>query len=331
MKRAKIASVSVYHPTRVVLNSTVENLVNTHGKMLPEGSLLRLFGIQERRFAAPEEQVSDLAAKAARPIVLEHGANKIDCLIFAAACADLIEPATSNIVQYKLGLKCPVLDIKNACNSFTTAMMTASSYIASGMYRNVLIVNGEKLSDAIRFHPENEGQLRRGLAAYSLGDAGAAVLMTESTDDSGMQYQKFMSNGAHWELCTIRGGGSMHPRDADKNYFEGQTVALKDVLIDAGTRFFHECLAEAGWTIPEVQHLFTHQVSSDSTRLIAQFSGVALDRIEAVFPYFGNTAAASIPLAIYQRMQRGAIQPGDKVAILGLAAGVSVSVQLITW
>ncbi|MFN0215671.1 MAG: 3-oxoacyl-ACP synthase III family protein [Saprospiraceae bacterium] len=331
MNRAKIVELSVYHPAQVVTNAEIENRVNTREPMLPEGSLHRLFGIRERRFAEKDEQVSDIAVKAAKPIIEKYGAQHIDFLIFAAACADLIEPATSNIVQSKLKLRCPCIDVKNACNSFTSALMVANSLIVSGTYQNILVVNGEKLSDAIRFNIKDEAQLRRGLAAFSLGDAGAAALLSGSDDESGICYQKFMTRGDHWELCTIKGGGSMYPRDLDKYYFEGQTVALKDVLTQEASRFFQECLDEAGWALDEIQHLFTHQVSTESTRWISKKTGVPLTKIEEAFPLFGNTAAASIPLSIHQRMQKGMLKKGDKIALLGLAAGVSVSVQLLIW
>src|SRR5262245_10010432 len=101
MKRAAITDVSSHVPARIVSNGEIEERV----RFLAPGSLKRLFGIEERRFAA-DEQVSDLAVAAARPIVDRIGAKNIDYLIFAAASADLIEPATCNIVQYKLGLRC---------------------------------------------------------------------------------------------------------------------------------------------------------------------------------------------------------------------------------
>ncbi|MFN0215138.1 MAG: 3-oxoacyl-ACP synthase III family protein [Saprospiraceae bacterium] len=331
MIRAKIAELSVYLPERIVSNQEIEERVNKHGKMIPVGGLERLFGIQERRYAAQAQQVSDLAAAAAQPIVDKIGASNIDFLIFAAACSDLIEPATCNIVQHKLGLNCPSMDIKNACNSFTSALMTASSFIQAGIFNNVLIANGEKLSDAIRFEFENEAQFNSHLAALSLGDAGASVLVTKSADDSGICFQKFLTNGAHWELCTIKGGGSMFPHDASKNYFEGQTVALKDVLAETTELFFHKCLQESGWEIDEIQHFFTHQVSIGTTRIISQMTRIAPSKIEEAFGHYGNTAAASIPLAMHQRLSRGEIQKGDKVVWLGLAAGVSASVQLMIW
>lgn len=327
MIRTKIAELSVYVPERVVTNQEIEQKV----PMLPEGALYRLFGINERRFAAKDQQVSDLAAAAARPIVEKVGASNIEYLIFAAACADLIEPATANIVQHKLGLQCPAMDLKNACNSFTSALMTASSLISAGICKNVLVVNGEKLSDSIRFEFDHEAQLMEHLAAFSLGDAGAAVLLCPSEDEGGLYFQKFMTRGEHWELCTIQGGGSMFPHDMSKTYFQGQTAALKDVLTEITSTFFHQCLFESGWETTDIKHIFTHQVSVSTTRLIAERSRVALTAYEDIFPIYGNTAAASIPLAMHQRMSRGELQKGDRIVWLGLAAGVSVSVQLMIW
>lgn len=327
MKRAKIADLSVCLPERVVTNAELE----TRAKVLPAGSLERLFGIRERRFAAPAEQVSDLAAHAARPIVERTGADRIGFLIFAAACSDLIEPATCNIVQVKLGLRCPAMDVKNACNSFTTGLMTASSLIAAGICDNVLVVNGEKLSDAIRPVPGRGAQLREHLAAYSFGDAGAAALVTASDDDSGFHFQRFMTRGEHWPLCTIPGGGSMHPHEADKHFFVGYTTGLRAVLEDSAEAFYHDGLREAGWKAAEVRHLFSHQVSVTSSRLIARLARLKPAQCEVVFPYFGNTAAASIPLAMYHRYRRNELHKGDKVAVLGLAAGVSLSLQLLIW
>jgi 3-oxoacyl-[acyl-carrier-protein] synthase-3 len=123
----------------------------------------------------------------------------------------------------------------------------------------------------------------------------------------------------------------MFPHDPDRNYFEGQTAGLKNVMAEAASAFFHECLNEAGWKPADIQHLFAHQVSAESSRMIARMTGVLPSCSEEVFARYGNTAAASIPLAMYERFRRGEINKGDNIALLGLAAGVSVSVQLLKW
>ncbi len=322
-----IKDLSVYLPKRVVCNAEIE----ANHPNLPKGGLQRLFGSSTRHYAAPDEQVSDLAAQAARPILERQGIGEIDYLIFASACSDLIEPATANIVQEKLGLSCPAMDIKNACNSFTTGLMTAAQFVASGMCRQVLVVNGEKLSDAVRPVTDSPEQLMRHLAAFSFGDAGAAALVSASENGSGFVAQQFHTLGHHWRLCTIPGGGSLHPHDADKLYFEGETTQLKEVMAEAGAGYFHACLREVGWVPADVRHLFTHQVSADTTRLISRMTQVPPENLEDGFAETGNTAAASIPIVMHRRIANGSLRRGDKVVLLGLAAGVSISVQLLIW
>ena len=139
--RPYISDIGVFLPERVVSSVELERRVNRKRRLIPEGSLERLFGVRERRFADAHVQVSDLCSQAARDIVDKHGANQIDCLIFASASSDLIEPATANIVHAKLGLQCPAFDVKNACNSFVTALQVASSFIYSGCYQKILIVS----------------------------------------------------------------------------------------------------------------------------------------------------------------------------------------------
>ena len=333
MVRSKIAQISAYVPERVVDTREVETRITRRHRLLARGALEKLFGIRERRFAAPEEQVSDLACAAARPIVERWGKHHIDLLIFAAASADLIDPAPANIVQDKLGLHCPALDLKNACNSFVTAIQAASAYIQSGLYQRVLIVNGEKLSDAINFELSDERQLKRSLAAFSLGDAGAAALVTaaETEETAGIYYQKFLTVGKHWPLCTIEGGGSRHPHDPSKLYFEGQTVALKEAMREESQRFVRASLRESPWSTEEVDHWFTHQVSTQSFQYISEGTGLDLAKSTSIFEHYGNTAAASIPLAMHCAERRGKLGPGDKIALIGLAAGISASVQLLVW
>jgi 3-oxoacyl-[acyl-carrier-protein] synthase-3 len=332
MKRTKIAEIATYLPAQRIDNETLVKRIQAQQQTCLTADMLeRLFGIKERRFAAKEEQVSDLATKAALPIVEKIGREHIDLLIFAAACSDLIEPATCNIIQNKLGLTCPAMDIKNACNSFVSAIHTATAFIQSGIYNNVLVVNGEKLSNAINYKIRDINHLKRSLAAFSLGDAGAAALITASEDESGFYHQDFLTVGKHWDLCTIQGGGSMYPHDVDKNYFEGKTAALKDVILNEAKDFIQQSFQRANWCPSTVQHLVTHQVSMPTFPVVAEAIGIPVERSISTFEYYGNNAAASIPLAINQAIENNIFKKGDKIAIVGLAAGVSVSLQLVVW
>ena len=332
MIKARILDISVYKPQRVVTNEDLENLINREKKYLSKGVLQKIFGIEERRFAAKEEMVSDLAAKAAQPLLERQGKEGIDFLIFAAACSDLIEPATSNIIQKKLGLNCPCMDIKNACNSFVSAIQTASAFIQAGMYKKILILNGEKLSVAINLNIQNSAHLKKSLAAFSLGDAGAAALIGESEDENrGIYYQKFMTDGKYWDLCTIQGGGSMYPHDGSKNYFEGKTAALRTALLKSSKTFLSNAFKEANCAPKDVDWLFTHQVSTQTFDLICKNFNIDRDKCISVFEHFGNTAAASIPLSFVSAIEQNKLKKGDRIAIIGLAAGISASLQLMIW
>jgi acyl-CoA:acyl-CoA alkyltransferase len=353
MIRIKIADTSAYLPTRIVTNAEIEYKINTpqymsnfgyatlandrqptaqiqERRILPSGALERLFGCKERRFAAENEQVSDIAAKAALPIVERIGRQNIDCMIFSAACSDVIEPATANIIQTKLGLKCPVFDLKNACNSFVTAIQVGSALIQTGQYKNVLIVNGEKLQDAIKFDINDSIELKKHLAAYTLGDAGAAMLLQRSTDESGIVYQKFKTRGENWEMCTVPGGGSLHPR-GEFNYFEGKTSELRQIFITETRDVFDACFEESGWQISDLKHVFMHQVSVDTFDAVAQSFNIPRHLFIQSFPKYGNIAAATIPVNVHEAAAAGLIQKGDKLLFIGLGAGISIGLQLVIW
>lgn len=327
--KAGIAALAVCLPENIVSNATVEAGITGYCGPLPSGILERLFGIQSRRYAAAGVQVSDMAADAARQ-VLESYPCKVDLLIFAAASSDLIEPATANIVQSKLGLQCAVMDIKNACNSAVSAIQTASAFIESGMYQHVLVVVGEKLSEVINFAPANDKQLSRSLAAYSLGDAGAAVLLSANAPKK-IVYQSFMSYGAHWSLCTVEGGGSMAIHDPGKYYFEGDPAALRKAFGLYVSDFVEQSFEQSGWARESIDWVITHQVSAGMPLMLAQGLGMAPEKFVNTFRQYGNTAAASIPLALYEAGQSGKLREGDRVMLLGLAAGISMSVQMIQW
>lgn len=331
MKRVKISRIAGYTPPTQVSSLEVEERVNRHRAVLPTGCLERLFGVQSRRYAEPGVQCSDLAAEAARKILKDQDLGSIDCLIFAAASSDLIEPATANIVQSKLGLSCAVFDVKNACNSFVTALQLGSSLILSGQFRRVLVTTGEILHHAIQFKVDGPEELPNRLAGFSLGDAGAAALLEVSADETGFVYQTMTSLGQYWNLCTIPGGGSMFPHSPEKMFFEGHTAELRDVFVREKGAIFDECFTVSGWRAEDVDHVFTHQVSKNSFDLIAHHIGIPVNRFYRIVSQYGNTASASIPLSMYLAQEEGVLKHGQKIMIIGLASGISISIQLAIW
>ncbi|MEP6616264.1 MAG: ketoacyl-ACP synthase III [Ginsengibacter sp.] len=326
-----ISDISGYAPASTVSNREIENKVNARQELLPAGSIERLFGVKQRRFAQDDEQVSDLAVAAARKILFKTDPLSIDCLLFAAASSDLIEPATANIIQSKLGLTCFAFDVKNACNSFVTAFHIANAFIVSGQYKKILIVTGEKLSQAIKYDLDNKDELCKRLAAYSLGDAGAAALIEPARDGSGLFSQRFLTFGKYWNLCVIPGGGSMYPHDSSKNYFEGKTTEMRHVFLENKGLIAQECLKETGWSFADIDYFFMHHVSKNTFDVVSGALHIQPERFYNVIENHGNMASASIPYAMSDAVENKKLKKGDKIMIIGLASGISMSVQLLIW
>ena len=329
MKRVFIEQIESYFPANKICNSWVEEKIIAGGFPIQHGLLEKMIGCETRYYADAQEQVSDLAVRAAEKLMQQIPGRRIDLLIFAAASADLIEPATANIIQQKLNLQCPCFDLKNACNSVTNAIEIATALLLQNAYQNILIVSGEKTSDSVNYNNLQKEMMKDHFAAYSFGDAGVALLLSTTEDDKGFFYQKHQSFGKHWPLCRIEGGGSMFPKDATKLVFSGDTFGLKNVIYKIAPPFVKECIEEAGLSVNDIQHICTHQVSRETYNMVAETLEYDVNRIVQTFHLFGNTAATSVPIAFEYAMKNGRIKKGDVVLLLGMAAGINISVQLM--
>jgi len=326
-----ITATSCYAPERVISNEWVEERINGKNLLLPPGILKDKFGLEQRRFAQDNEQASDIAAAACFSILQKHDRSSFDLLIFASGSSDMIEPATATILQHKLGLTCPAMDVKNACSSFVCGMQVANAFIASGEYKKILVVSGEKLSSIIKLDYGGKEELIKRMASLSMGDGGAAFVMEASEMSNGMIFQKFFTAGKYWHLCTVPGGGSMFPHDGSKVYFEGKTAELRDVFLREKGTILKDALDTAGWNASELKFVFMHHVSERSFELAALEMNLPLERFYNKFKFYGNMAASSIPFSIACADAEGLLQAGDKIMLFGLASGISISVQLIIW
>jgi acyl-CoA:acyl-CoA alkyltransferase len=295
------------------------------------GTVGAMTGIRTRRVAGDDVQCSDLAAEAARGALAEAGlaVTDVDVLIFAAASQDLVEPATAHIVQHKLGTRCQVFDVKNACNSFLNGVQLAESLIASGQVTTALVTTGEVCSRAINWKARDDEELRRNFPGYTMGDAGAAAVVTRADNGTGIFYRRFASLSEHWELATIPAGGSMFPRGEEHTYLRGDGAKLKQTFVEQGPTVFHAMMREAGVTWDDFDRIFVHQVSLPYHREMLAASGMPEQKVERTVECFGNMAAASLPVAFALARQRGTVRAGDRVMWLGMASGISVGVLMM--
>lgn len=335
--RARITAVAAHLPERTVTSAEVEARVAAEsaagdggpgGGYRPHPTIVeRMTGIRTRHVMRDDEQASDLAAAAARDVLARRGlhAESVDLLVFGSASQDLIEPATAHIVADKLGAACPVFDVKNACNSFLNGLQVADALIRTGQHERVLVCTGETPSRAIRWKVRDRAQFVDAFAGYTLSDAGAAALV-EAAPDGGIFYRDFAAVSGAWRIGTLPAGGSMHPRDPDKTYFSGDGRRLKDAFLAGGTEIFTTALQKTGLTWDDFAAVAVHQVTLPYLEVLRSVLGIPPGRLVVTLPEHGNVASASLPLQLATALDQGRCGPGDRVALIGLAGGISLGV-----
>jgi 3-oxoacyl-[acyl-carrier-protein] synthase-3 len=252
----------------------------------------------------------------------------VDLLIFASASHDVAEPATANMVQIALGCeRAAVMDVKNACNSFLNGLDVAQAFIETGRAPRVVVAAGECLSPTIKWNIEGSDDLPVRLAALTLGDAGAACVLEASVaPERGLLRGAFESDGSHWELSTVLGGGSRYGADPDRMFYECRSTKLQQLAVTRIPALVTDVLMKLDWAIEDVALVVPHQVSSAVIERVASLLEYPLDRCVVTLDRFGNTAAASIPFALDLALEEGRATAGDKVLLVGGAAGFSAAV-----
>lgn len=298
---------------------------------IPNGIVEAMTGVRTRRFVAEGVYGSDLAAAAARRALDRAGvgSGEVDLLIYASASQDLIEPATANIVQEKVGTTCPVFDLKNACNSFLNGLQVAEALIQAGTCRTVLVTVGETPSKAIRWSLPDRRSFKESFLGYTLGDAGAAAVLRVCDNNRGIFYRAFQTVSRYWDIATIPGGGSMHGYGEEFAHFLGDGQRLRRAFRDVGPGILCDALSATETRMSDYSRIFVHQASVPALEAFLEVTGVPRSKVVMTLPEYGNMAAASLPVACALARDAGDVRDGDLTMWLGLAAGISLGVVLV--
>jgi 3-oxoacyl-[acyl-carrier-protein] synthase-3 len=325
-----LTGTAVHFPEQRITTEQTERRIaaESAGFVPPKGLIRRLTGIEARHVMADDEQASDLAVAAARKLLAETGtsAEDIDLLLFASASQDMVEPATAHIVAAKLELHCPVMDVKNACNSMLNGVEVADALIGTGRYRTVLVASGEAPSRAVRWNVPDLAAFVRTFPGYTLSDAGAAMLLRAGT---GILGSGFSAESSQWQAGMLPSGGSAHPRDLEFSYFAMDGPRLKAAFLSLGPEILDATLARLRLTWDDFAMVGVHQVSVPYLAEICRRTGVPTDRLVITLPEHGNLASASLPYQLVRARELGRCGPGDLVALVGLAGGVSLGIVVI--
>lgn len=311
-------------PERVVANDHFSYLVENADEWIHSRT-----GIAERRFASDTESTSDLATIAANNALENAGisALDIDCIIVGTSTPDMILPATACMVQKNIGAKNAVsFDLNAVCSSFVFAVETADNFIKSGKYGKVMVIGADTYSKILDFQDKGTSPL--------FGDGASAVILGASSERKGILSSLIKSDGSGWELIQVPSSGSRKPVTAE-TIANGETTFKmegKKVFIfatDVIPQIIAEVTAKAGITADELDHIIPHQANVRIIDFISKKSGIPKERFLLNLDRCGNTAAASVGLALDENRRNGVIKPGEKVLIMGFGGGLSWGGMLI--
>lgn len=321
----RVAATGSYIPPQVVTNEDLAALG------CDSEWIVQRTGIRERRRAAITQATSDLALAAAQNCLANAkvSVEDVDLILCATITPDHMTPSTACLVQRNLGALAPSFDVNAACAGFMVAMVTASQFIRSGVAKNALVIGAEIMSRAID---------TTDIKTYPLfGDAAGAVLLQpcEPAPDNGLVRFTLGAEGDPAPLC-IPGGGSREPLTAQsiangRQYLQmdGRTVFKWAVRVVGDS--INDLLNDMGVKAEEIDLVILHQANMRILdAAISQFS-IPKERMYVNLDRFGNTSAASIPLALDQANQEGKLKRGDLVLMCGFGAGLSWGTCLVRW
>jgi 3-oxoacyl-[acyl-carrier-protein] synthase-3 len=311
-------------PERRVTNFDLAKIVDTSDEWITERT-----GIKERRVAGEGETTASLAIEAGTAALKDAGIDPADigCCIVATCTSEQPIPPTSSFVQEGLGLRCGAFDIDAACSGFVYALVAGASMVASGAMGPVLVIGSETLTRVV--DPTDRSTV------ILFGDGAGAAVLTPS-DNVGLLAWDLGCDGSLAGLLGIPAGGSRLPTSADTVAggdhwlkMDGREVFRRAVRVIVDSA--RTTLDRAGLTPDDVALFVPHQANTRIIDSAATKLGLPAERVFVNIDRYGNTSAASVPIALAEAAEAGRLHPGDLVLLTGFGAGMSWASALLRW
>jgi 3-oxoacyl-[acyl-carrier-protein] synthase-3 len=337
--RAKISAIGTYVPPRLLTNADLEKMVDTNDKWIVERT-----GIRERHLVDKGVATSDLAAEAARRCLASRGIepSEVEAIIIATVTPDMLFPATACLVQHKLGAHGAWgFDLSAACSGFPFALQVGAKLVESGAHKKVLVIGADVMSSILDYTDRS--------TCILFGDGAGAVLLepcdekNSKNPDEDAQHAEIglidffhEIDGSGGVSLNMPAGGSLLPASHEtvdrKQHFvhqDGQAVykfAVRKMAEAAET-----ILARNGITGTDLACFIPHQANKRIIESTAQRLGMEIDRVVINIDRYGNTTAATIPLAMHTAVEDGRLKRGDLVLLASVGAGFTVGATLLRW
>ena len=315
LRSAGIVGLGHYVPERVLSNSDLEKMVETSNEWIVERT-----GISQRRIVAPDQTLADLAENAARAALRSANLEieQIDLIIVATCTPEWLFPSTSATLQNRLGATCGAFDLGAACSGFVYGLVTASQFVATGAMKNVLVVGAEVMSRYVNWEDRNTCVL--------FGDGAGAAVISAVEDGYGLLGHDVGANGAGGPLLRC---GILDKSDDGKIYQNGREVYKFAVKIvgESALRALNSC----GLTGDDVDIMVPHQANVKIIESAAKRLGMPMEKVFVNLQNYGNTSAASIPIALSEANAQGRLKPDSTVLLTGFGAGLTWASAVLKW
>lgn len=352
MFNSKIAGIGKYLPENIYTNDDLSKFMETSDEWIQERT-----GIKERRYAKKHEETTTTMAARASEIAIERAGIKkeeVDFIIFATLSPDYYFPGSGVLLQRELGItktEIGALDIRNQCTGFVYALSVADQFIKTGMYKNILVVGAEMHSMGLDFSTRGRG------VTVIFGDGAGAVIMQPTKEEGvGVLTTKLHSNGTHAEELALINPGSHGGKHLGKEQFgypdESQMgeVFVTQKMLDDGLTYpnmngqlvfkhavvkfpqvIKEALQAANLKPEDIDMLVPHQANLRISKFVQRQMGLPDEKVYNNIQKYGNTTAASIPIALCEAWEEGKIKSGDLVCLAAFGSGFTWGSALIRW
>lgn len=324
--RARLISTGSYAPKRVLTNFDLEKMVETTDEWIVDRS-----GVRKRHIASPKEAASDLAYEASKKALKKAGlkARDLDLIIVATVSGDMPFPSTGCVLQDRLGAdKAAAFDINAACSGFIYGLSVADGFIRAGQFRRVLVAGAEVLSKITDWTDRSTCVL--------FGDGAGAAILEATEEDRGLVSIKIHSDGSMGDLLSLPAGGSRMPASektlAERmHYIKMKGNETFKVAVKALGKLVEDALKENGLGPEDISLLIPHQANLRIIKATADRLGLPMSKVFVNIEKYGNTSAASIPIALDEAVSAKRIKDGDYVLLEAFGGGLTWASALIKW
>ena len=327
--RAKISSVGMYVPPRLLTNADLEKMVTTNDQWIVERT-----GIRQRHIVEKGVATSDLAAEAARCCLKKRGieASELDAILVATVTPDMFFPATACLVQEKIGAQGAWgFDLSAACSGFLYALQMGAKLVESGAHKKVMVIGADVLSSILDYTDRS--------TCILFGDGAGAVLIEAADSDAGeVGMVDFVHeiDGSGASSLYMPGGGSLHPSTAETvaakmHYVHQEGGAVFKVAVRKMAELSETLLTRHGLTAADVDLFIPHQANKRIILATAERLGMPEEKIVINIGEYGNTTGGTIPLAMHTALEEGRLKKGMVVLLASFGGGYTVGATLLRW